>query len=74
MAVLTTIALKFHLGLVIVFFQNITDSAVKLEILVDFTALIKDDPHDELLSARESPICSHSVNYAESVLTTPSTQ
>jgi hypothetical protein len=30
MAVLTTISLKFHLGLVTIFFENVTDSAVTL--------------------------------------------
>jgi len=36
MAVLTTIALKFHLELITVFFQNITDSAVKLFLSLKF--------------------------------------
>jgi hypothetical protein len=36
MAVLTTIALKFHLGLVTIFFENITDSAVMLLVSLKF--------------------------------------
>jgi hypothetical protein len=36
MAVLTTIALKFHLGLVTIFFENITDSPVTLFLSLNF--------------------------------------
>jgi hypothetical protein len=35
-ALLTTIALKFHLGLVTIFFENITDSAVTLFLSLKF--------------------------------------
>jgi hypothetical protein len=36
MAILTTIALKFHLGLVTIFFENITDSPVTLFLSLNF--------------------------------------
>jgi hypothetical protein len=35
-AVLTTIALKFHLGLVTIFLENVTDSPVRLLLSLNF--------------------------------------